>query len=180
MCGFHVDIQRWAEIIAFIAPYINSAWVRIFSALLFAGLFALYVPKIETWLKDQWMSFQLSLIGVWYKLPVNKRKTVRYELTVLRTKGVGVRNNAHYLGLELPPTVKEWLGSVDSWNNSVIESIKKYDPSDAEWFKTLDTVPTPRVQYPSNDPIIIKAFREHDYRLKRLDDLIQKYGNMNV
>jgi hypothetical protein len=65
----------------------------------------------------------------------------------------------------------------------VIETIKPVSHADAEWFATLGEVPSARVSIPNlrlggeaDRMIFVKTFREHDFRLKRLDDLLLKHG----
>ena len=182
MGGVGEDVQGWAAIIAAVAPYLDTAWVRIFSGCLFAGLFAKYAPVMETWLQDKLAGLRSFLFSIRYKFPGNKRKLTRLYLARLRTRGVVLRNEINQVlpfqpGGILGNPVESWFGKLDTWRELVINGIELLDSADAEWFRTLDAVPSPRVSCPSDDPKITKAFREHDYRLKRLEDLIQKYGN---
>jgi hypothetical protein len=102
-------------------------------------------------------------------------------LTHLRDDGVMLRN-------EIPTFMSSaaltaWVGRLMDWMNAVIEALKPISAADSRWFATLDTVPPARVPIP-NVRLSSKAdrdlyeshFRQHDYRLARLDGLLQKYG----
>jgi hypothetical protein len=57
-------------------------------------------------------------------------------------------------------------------------AISTIDEADADWFAILDAVPQSRVPvWPFKGGQHLKAFGEHDYRLLRLDQLIQKFGS---
>jgi hypothetical protein len=101
-----------------------------------------------------------------------ERAQPRLRLADLRTEGVKIRNEGQYLraGLEI------WIAECADWTNRVIQTITEINPSDAEWFKTLDAVPAPRIVLRgSYNPLHIKTYREHDFYLVKLEELIKKY-----
>jgi hypothetical protein len=117
-----------------------------------------------------WKAEREKLIAV---LPDLRRK----PLALLRAKGVAIRNAGQK---QKEATFKEWLADTEKWDADVLAEIRKTDEADAEWFDILDAVPEARVQYipyPGDQHRHIKAMREHDYRLVKLEQLIQKYGN---
>ena len=99
----------------------------------------------------------------------------RKELATLRTEGVKIRNK----GRKLPSvnSINPWIDEVKNWSEKVQEAIKKVNEADAEWFDTLDVVPPPRLDIVTGpwDFAHGKFYQNHDYKLKRLDGLIQKY-----
>ena len=97
----------------------------------------------------------------------------RTRLTELRAEGVAIRNRGQNLTQDLPA----WLAEVRKWEEATIAAIKKIDEADGEWFRTLDTVPQPRIKVHALDKEHLKTFREIDYGLTRLDHLIQKYSS---
>jgi hypothetical protein len=96
----------------------------------------------------------------------------RLKLAELRADGVAMRNAAqNYLDSSA------FLMDTTDWMSRTILAIKAIDEADAEWFKTLDAVPPPRVpHHPNASRSLAKAFREHDLRLARLDQLINRYA----
>lgn len=103
------------------------------------------------------------------------------RLTQLRTEGVEIRNDA--TSMLYTSHLDEWAGRVQRWMEEVIKSIRFISPADSEWFATLDTVPQARVAIPSirlggaaDRELFVSLFRQHDYRLARLEKLLQKYG----
>ncbi len=97
----------------------------------------------------------------------------RLLLAQLRTAGVGVRNR----GILLEPAgLSSWQEEVDRWSNATVVAVEYVNRADAEWLRTLDAVPSPRVQFRSIGSGHEKAFRELDFRLVRLDALITRYG----
>ena len=95
----------------------------------------------------------------------------RLELAKLRTEGVSLRNRCVPLTTSLP----EWIAECQGWTGRVIETIKKISQADAEWFKTLDAVPPPRLFLESSNPAQILTYRVHDFYLVKLEELIKKY-----
>lgn len=98
----------------------------------------------------------------------------RNELSELRSKGVELRNDGIRLGVD----VAAWDRASVEWMQKVVATIGKIDEADAEWFKTLDAVPAARVQPLQLDARHLRSFREHDYRLIRLEELIKRYSIM--
>jgi hypothetical protein len=97
----------------------------------------------------------------------------RLELARIRADGVAIRNAGQNV-----IDGSAWIADTQDWMVRAIVAIRKLDEADAEWFKTLDTVPPPRVSHnPAATPAIAKAFREHDLRLARLDQLIFRYAD---
>jgi len=105
-----------------------------------------------------------------------KRPKRRAHLSVLRTEGVAIRNKGQRLKSDFPT----WEVEVATWASNVIQAIAAIDEADAEWFKTLDTVPPPRLPiltpFPKHEAKHLKIYREHDYRIVKLDQIIQRYG----
>ena len=96
----------------------------------------------------------------------------RLELAHRRTEGVALRNRC----IPLTTGLSEWIAECRSWSERVIETIKKISRADAEWFKTLDAVPPPRLFLESGNPEQILTYRVHDFYLVKLEELIKKYG----
>lgn len=95
----------------------------------------------------------------------------RLELSLLRTRGVELRNGAALK----PDTV--FCTEVAEWLEQTASEIENIDAADSEWFRTLDAVPMPRVAPPESlTANASKCFRELDYMLVKLDSLIVKYG----
>jgi len=109
---------------------------------------------------------------------VTRREAVILRLAQLRTDGVAIRNNGTKVHNAV---VSEWVASVKNWMNEVIATIRHISEVDAERFKTLDVVPNPRLAVTSNcttqahQHAHLNAYRQHDYRLVRLDELLSKY-----
>lgn len=100
----------------------------------------------------------------------------RMRLAALRRAGVELRNrdvSRDELGA--------WVVEVANWEATVARQLEEIDPADAEQFRTLDAVPDPRVRPPSLDLGLdltyLEHFREHDYRLKILKDLLDRYAS---
>lgn len=98
---------------------------------------------------------------------------LRLQLAKLRADGVAMRNDAQSM-----IDSSAWASVADDWMRQTIATIKEIDEADAEWFRILDAVPPARVALnPNATAAHSKAFREHDYRLVRLDKLIEKYSS---
>lgn len=92
-----------------------------------------------------------------------------FGLTKLRKEGVEIRNDAAFLGVK-------FCGTCDQWAELVEDAIEEIDAADAEWFSTLDAVPDPRVPPPSElSESQLKCYREHDYKLLKLDSLVRRH-----
>jgi hypothetical protein len=96
----------------------------------------------------------------------------RDMLADLRTTGIALRNQGMHLGVD----IATWDRASLEWADKVTATIKQIDGPDAEWFKTLDAVPAARVRPLQLDAAHHKSFREHDYRLVRLEELIKRYS----
>jgi hypothetical protein len=85
---------------------------------------------------------------------------------------VALRNRGQFLRIGIP----EWITECVDWTDRVIKTIAEISPADAEWYKTLDAVPPPRIPLTGNFNLAqIKAYTEHDFYLVKLDELIKKY-----
>lgn len=104
-----------------------------------------------------------------------RNQEVRLRLAALRTAGVQLRNRGR--NLESAAQVPEWIEGVLAWDQEVQSEIRTIDPADAEWFATLDAVPPPRVTLSKPlGELHSKHYREHDFRLVKLEKLVIKYG----
>jgi hypothetical protein len=123
---------------------------------------------------DRYLHLMTSRVQVEAKWPPQKQDhgDSRFRLAELRADGVTIRNAAlNFLD------ASSWVYDTHQWMNRVIDTIKEIDKADAEMFRTLDAVPPPRVpHHPNASPQLAKAFREHDFRLVKLERLIEKYG----
>jgi len=102
-------------------------------------------------------------------------------LAHLRDEGVRIRN-------EVPVSMADtelaaWSEKLIEWMTAVSTALKPLSAADSKWFETLDTVPPARVAIPTvrlsggQERARYEAgFRQHDYRVARLDGLLQKYG----
>jgi len=98
----------------------------------------------------------------------------RLLLAQLRTAGVEIRNR----GLQLSHTdLDKWLGEVAKWRDTVTRTIEAIDPADAEWFRTLDAVPPARIPLSTWVPDHAKAYGELDFMLRKIEQLIVRYGH---
>ena len=97
----------------------------------------------------------------------------RLFLAELRSVGVGVRNCGSQLE---PDDLTSWVAEADKWSDTTVTAVKGVDRADAEWFRTLDAVPAPRVQFRPINWEHAKAFREIDFKLVKLDTLKTRYA----
>lgn len=111
------------------------------------------------------------------------QKDAKLLLATLRGEGVSIRNHPQSVDHMFPHELDDWIAHITRWMDEVIEAIRVLDAADAEWFKTLGEVPPPRIGIPNirlggkdERESYAKAFREHDFRLARLDKLFTKYG----
>ncbi len=102
-----------------------------------------------------------------------KERDHRLRLARLRSTGVRLRNQAVS---GAPPTT--WQDEVRDWTNEVISQISRIDEADAEWFRTLDAVPPPRVRHLELPQQSAKTFRELDFMLAKVDLLLKKYAEL--
>jgi hypothetical protein len=97
----------------------------------------------------------------------------RLHLAKLRTAGVELRNR----GIELSAAaLAGWLSEVTNWSETVAKAIEGVNSADAEWFRTLDAVPPPRIGFRPLSRQHAKAYRELDFMLEKLDTLIIRYA----
>jgi hypothetical protein len=102
------------------------------------------------------------------------------RLTQLRGKGVVIRNEA--AKIQYTSHLDDWSGRVTEWMYEVIDILKTVSAADSEWFATLDTVGTARVQVPirltgqTDISMLMSTYNQHDLRLVRLENLLKKYG----
>jgi hypothetical protein len=119
----------------------------------------------------------MRLVSAWNGIrpdPESLKVAVRLRLAQLRTEGVVIRNRVSEV---TPDMDAAWIAQTESWNTRLIQVIKRHDRPDAEWFRTLDIVPLPRIILaPTDRPDLFHHYAMHDRRLERLDQLIQKYG----
>lgn len=110
---------------------------------------------------------------------------IRYELAKLRRTGVEVRNSLSDF-IEINETenmlaimliADPWIKKTYEWSDQVVSTLKQHDKADAERFDILDAVPSARVPCPINKGYIKQLFNHHDFRLVKLDNLIEKYRN---
>lgn len=97
----------------------------------------------------------------------------RLHLAQLRTAGVQLRNRGIQLNVA---DLTQWLNEVAEWSNAVATAIDGVNSADAEWFRTLDAVPPPRIGFRRLCSEHEKAYRELDFMLKKLDTLIVRYA----
>jgi hypothetical protein len=102
-------------------------------------------------------------------------------LAHLRDEGVRIRNGIPEFMTD--DQLATWDNKLLEWMNAVREALKPISAADSKWFATLDTVPPARVPVPHvrlsgkrERALYETSFRQHDYRLARLDGLLQKYG----
>jgi hypothetical protein len=100
------------------------------------------------------------------------RNEARLRLARLRTAGVALRNRSLRLD-----EVLNWISNVQDWAVAVAAEIEKVDAADAEWFRTLDTVPPPRVVFNDLSPEYSSTFRQLDFMLIKLERLIAGYSS---
>lgn len=105
----------------------------------------------------------------------------RVSLSKLRSEGVSIRNKGakRFQTLE---AYEEWHESVLDWNDRTISEIRKINEADAEWYAVLDIVEPPRLPIEVSksfrpalpwDELHDVNYRQHDFRLKRLGEMIQ-------
>ena len=102
-------------------------------------------------------------------------KDARVAISSLREAGVELRNRGS-TKLKTNADWESWRDETIQWEKDVYEAIKKISVADAEWFKTIDALPLiPRVQLvkPINSDTHPKRYREHDFQLKRLGEMIR-------
>lgn len=108
-------------------------------------------------------------------------KGAKLRLSQLRGEGVVIRNAG--ATLMFTSHLDAWAKKVSEWMREAIAAIRVIDEADSEWFATLGEVPAARVPISNvqlggqfDREMFVKLFREHDFRLARLDQLFKKYG----
>jgi hypothetical protein len=100
----------------------------------------------------------------------------RVRIAELRHEGVRIRNDA-LGGITDGSLWTDWEARALAWNQEVISEMEKISKSDAVWFSVLDIVPSPRIwpsAFPEGwEPQFLKLFREHDFRVRRLGEMIR-------
>jgi hypothetical protein len=123
----------------------------------------------------------LLLISYWlleYLVQLRRRiRGARAELAELRKDGVALRNEGRSISDKA--TFAKWKKATLDWDEKVIAAIKKINEADAVWFSVLDVVPEPRLPIEDTSQVDLilsaahhKAYREHDYRLRRLGEML--------
>jgi len=98
----------------------------------------------------------------------------RAELAKLRNEGVEIRNIGTRLKDEKAWVV--WKKLASDWQEKVYEKLKEFSEADAELFNVLDVVPkSPRVGCFPYNAEHVKLYGEHDCRLDRLWQMIDKF-----
>ena len=104
----------------------------------------------------------------------NKRISgARVHLSTLRHAGVDIRNDGRF-GIQTAADWNHWKSRAEEWEIKVIENIEIIDKGCAEWFRILDVVPQPRLHLTRFSEDHQKLYNEHDFRVKRLGELIQE------
>jgi hypothetical protein len=99
----------------------------------------------------------------------------RVRLVELRDEGVAHRNKG--VSTRLVGT-EGWNAKAEEWEENAHAAIAAIDKADAGWFRTLDMVPAPRLPVHISDPSGAATYRQHDFRLVKLEELIKKYGRL--
>jgi hypothetical protein len=110
--------------------------------------------------------------------PVNfvmyeKRKRGRVKLAELRDAGVSIRNECITI---LPSRLAAWMSRAEQWNIDATKAIAEIDRADSMWFATLDALPPGRVRMTALSAEQAKLYREHDFRLVKLEELMNRYA----
>jgi hypothetical protein len=107
------------------------------------------------------------------------KPNLRLLLAQLRREGVEIRNDSCRLELE-DADFDAWSLEVDKWRERTAYIIEQIDAADAEWFRILDIVPEPRVPLlmprKKHEGKHFAAHRQHDFRLAKLEQLIERYS----
>jgi len=139
--------------------------------------FSLTVAIIIVWGLHAYMTREF--LGM--KLDAFKRKKLR--LANLRREGVGIRNDSLQLGLT-GGSFDDLTQKMLRWEGSVLAAIGSIDLADAESFHILDEVPPPNIPlshpHSGHESAHLKIHREHDFRIKKLAALIDRYANRSA
>lgn len=132
------------------------------------------LSSVPTWVF--WIIVVLFLLFIWvlqyaHRLRQNV-KGISFELAALRTAGVKLRNDGrHELTRE---ELIAWEAAILKWDAEVIAAARKVDEGRAEFLSVLDTVPRPRISTKATDAVHQVLYQQHDYRLKRLAETIDR------
>jgi hypothetical protein len=123
--------------------------------------------------------FFAGLLAAWiiYQ-PVNfvvyeKRQRARIKLAELRDTGVAIRNECITM---LPSRLPAWMARAEQWDTDATKAIAQIDHADSMWFATLDALPPARVPMSPLSAQQQKLYREHDFRLVKLEQLMNRYA----
>jgi hypothetical protein len=136
--------------------------------------FALTLAIVIVWALHAYMTREF--LGM--KVDAFGRKRLR--LANLRSEGVRIRNNSLRLQMvdgDFDALSRDML----RWEGKVLATIGSIDLADAENFHVLDEVPPPQIPlaHPRShhEGAHLKIHREHDFRIKKLAAIIQKYDS---
>lgn len=124
------------------------------------------------------IAFALAFLFWWVFRYAHKLRTkiqvARVNISRLRTRGVELRNEAA-TDLEDDEDLVRWETAILKWHIDVKKAIKEISIADAEWFGTLDVVPPPRIMLSKfvNNDSHLKLYRQHDYQVYRLGEMIR-------
>jgi hypothetical protein len=177
-----------ASIKAFISDLVSDGYKIVGIA---APLLSILYTGLKFWeidlglLKEVSYAWALLPLTVWLLIAYSRRRSAHISLLMeatgvplalarLRHKGVQIRNKAKW-NFNSAEEFNNWKSSVEKWMEEVISALETHAPADAEWFRVLDSVPSPRIHCAATDRRHLKLFKEHDYRLVRLDELLSHY-----
>ncbi|WP_334419370.1 MULTISPECIES: hypothetical protein [unclassified Bradyrhizobium] len=110
----------------------------------------------------------------------NESSARRLKLSKLKGAGVQIRNASLFLQ-HSSGNFDELLTQMESWERETVTAIAAIDPADAEAFRWLDEIPEPKIKlvFPRthHEGQHIKSHNEHDFRIKKLDLLIDRYAS---
>jgi hypothetical protein len=157
------------------------SWVGPIGADVVSGLtelaFSLTLAIIIVWGLHAYMAREF--LGM--KLDTFNRK--KLKLANLRSEGVAIRNDS--LRLEVAGgNFDDLRQDMLRWEGNVLATIGSIDLADAESFHILDEVPPPNITLAlprsGNEGAHLKIHREHDFRIKKLATLIERYASRSA
>jgi hypothetical protein len=137
---------------------------------------------IETTSEQSTDSEEAAMERGFYRADFQRRPTrdkAIHRQALLRTDGIAIRNAA-MRGLD-ETNLGEWRNQAEHWSREVIKILAFLSAADAELFRTLDAVPPARMQAPlprakkARVREFEKTYKEHDYRLVMLEELVARY-----
>ena len=170
--GWWTNLEFIAQVPVWV--YAVLVFVVVFGVRLLCAPYWIYRDALETIerLRAEVEQFKMR------QEPLQRTASARLTLANLRTDGVKIRNAGQ--NLKDKDEAIAWIAETGEWMQRTIAAIETVDEADAEWFATLDAVPPPRVQlyFPAkhHEGAHLKAFREHDFRLHKLEQLIERYS----